>query len=380
MLVFQKQNAVAYRIESMEVPNFTAQKSKAQRAMLLGCLVLVALAVCPIYIYAANDEILQIFSSEAFQGSMEVVNSMSLLGKIMNFIISIFCLIGLLLVMYSRMITLLYLSSRNVWDEVASVKTHMTGSFFGFKDFGKYVFNESGGGLDSFVSFFYGLLPNVKKYSDYNDKIKASLKLDDSDTALDYILKVGPSTIMVMFFLTLGFSGLLSEAYGKIVSVMVRFADNVISVNFEGYVDKLFDLGSAPDFSLSNDGTTKGKTLGKVAKSVYSYAASAANVEDTSARASLSAAAEDLISNRLTEASVTAAINAGNGGGNFAINSDSDWGSVKAVVSRKTTATAAESTIVISIQELIPSYEGEVYFHIALSSNGSGKNYFQTTE
>ena len=145
MLVFQKQNAVAYRIESMEVPNFTAQKSKAQRAMLLGCLVLVALAVCPIYIYAANDEILQIFSSEAFQGSMEVVNSMSLLGKIMNFIISIFCLIGLLLVMYSRMITLLYLSSRNVWDEVASVKTHMTGSFFGFKDFGKYVFNESGG-------------------------------------------------------------------------------------------------------------------------------------------------------------------------------------------------------------------------------------------
>lgn len=374
MLGLQKrQVALAYQMNAIEIPSvdFGRQRQFAKNAMLLTLIAIAIVAVVPLGIYAADDEILTVFSSKAFQGSMEVVQSMNFLGKIMNFIISVFCLIGLFLVMYSRIVTLLYLSSRNVWDRVNEVKTHMNGSFFGFPELGKYVWNgsDSGGGIDSFVSFFYGLLPNIKKSSDYDDSMKSNLKLEDTDNALDYILKVGPSTILIMFFLSIGFSGTLSQAYGKIVSAMVTVADNFIAINFDGYIDSLFKLGDAPSFTVGDDGTEQGSLTESVAKKIYAYTAAACGIEDTTARSNLAATCETIARNHVTAGTVSGLVG-------IDLADDSDWSRVKVSIKKSSGSQGSSTTDVISIQEIYPSYEGELYFHVTYSAGSESENYF----
>ena len=57
--------------------------------------------------YAAEAELTDLFNTDAFTGSWEVFSKFNWLGGIMNFIISAFCLLGLFLIVYQRMLTML---------------------------------------------------------------------------------------------------------------------------------------------------------------------------------------------------------------------------------------------------------------------------------
>ena len=323
----------------------------------------------PMLAHADGPDLTEIFTTKAFQGSWEVIYQYNWLGKIMNYIISFFSLLGLFLIMFSRTVTLLYLSSKNIWNNVDEVKNAMNGSFFGFPSLGKNVFNSNHGtGLDAFVSFFLGLLPNIKKYSDYGQNAGYG-NLSEDDNALNYILKTAPATIVLMFFLATGFSGTLSQAYGTVVSAMATFADNVVAINLDKYVDNLFKMGDNPTFVLGEDGTNQGKIQKTVAKAMYKEAIIASGATDKQSKAQLASSAEQIASNYITPANVGGKVG-------IAINSDADWDRVKVSVKTSASSTGTAQTQVISLQELLPNYQGESYLHVTFSVGTGGENYF----
>lgn len=336
------------------------------RVMFLSLFLLLAV---PVLVYAEGPDLTEIFTTKAFQGSWEVIYQFNWLGQIMNYIISFFCLLGLFLIMFSRMISLLYLSSKDLWNNVDEIKSAATGAWFGFPALGKNVFNSNhGGGVDSIVSFFLGLLPNVKNYSDYRNGGALS-NLSEDDNAFDYILKTAPATIVLIFFFAIGFSGTLSQAYGTIVSGMATFADNVVSINLDKYVDEFFKMGDNPTFVLGEDGTIQGKTQKSVAKALYKEAVVASGATDKQSKAQLAASAEQIATNYITPANV-------GGKAGIAINTDADWDRIKVSIKTSASSTGSAQTQVIPLQEILPNYQGQTYLHVSFSAGSGGENYF----
>lgn len=225
-----------------------------------------------ISVYAASGESLtDVFKTDAFTGSWEVFSKFNWLGKIMNFIISSFSLIGLFLVCYQRLISMLYLSSRTTFDAVHDIKkagkgTPILGIVGLFQD--NIVKTSNGVGFDSIVSFGLSLLPDVKEYSDFAED-RRQYNLNENDTITTYLLKVSFPTIMTIFFFTIGFSGVLFQGYATVVEAMAVVADNFVNSNLDEYVDKMINSGSAYQFGFADDGTNAGKFRQRIAKDVY---------------------------------------------------------------------------------------------------------------
>ena len=347
------------------------QLGKKEKMFIKGILLFVIfISMISITAYAEND-LTQVFSTKAFQGSWEVVNKFNWVGYILNFIISAFCLLGLFLIMYSRMITLLYLSSRNLWDNVYDMK-QKKGSFFGFPDMAKSVFNaEHGTGLDAFVGFFYGMLPNVKKYSDYNpEKMKGNLS--EEDNAMNYMLKMAPSTIILMFFFAIGFSGTLAKAYGTIVSAMATAADNLVAVNLSSYVDKLFASGKGYNFSLGQDGTQDGKVKAAIAKQMYRIAIGQFNILDEKGREEVGKRAEEFVQNSLSDATIAKLAGVKN-------IEDGGWKNLDYDVIYTTNANAGEHGVFVPMEKLVPGTgdKGGVQIIFRLDSAQNTPSYFK---
>lgn len=337
-----------------------------QRTMLIASFLCLTFSVI---VYAAAPNLTEIFTTKAFQGSWEVIYQFNWLGAIMNYIISFFCLLGLILIMFSRMISLLYLSSRNLWDNVHDIKEASKGPFLGFPAlFTNVVQSNYGSGLDAFISFFLGLLPDVRKYSDYNPETMSRNNLSEDDNALNYILKTSIPTIMLMFFFSTGFSGTLARSYGTVVSAMATFADNVVAQNLDQYVDELFQIGSTPESSLK-DGTAYGDFKYGVSKQVYSKCLEVTGVADQGTKDSLSSICEQTISSNITADAIGGKLG-------ITIKKDSDWKNIKANVTMTENPNGGNNTIVLPVSSILNGSNTNKYIHISFSKSGLEENYF----
>jgi hypothetical protein len=203
----------------------------------------------------------------------------------MNFIITIFSLIGLVLTLYQKFITLLYLSSKTLWDNVYEVKTQMTAGPLGMKSLmgvfgvgkdGGGVTSKSGGGLDAIITFLYGLLPNIKAYCDYNPAAieggEGGKNLKKEDGVAQYMMKTALPTICLIFFLTIGFSGTMAKAYGVVVDGMAVAADRAVEMNFAGWVSNIVGQQGGYDFQYTVTGTNGGAYTQRLANNIFNHA------------------------------------------------------------------------------------------------------------
>jgi hypothetical protein len=214
----------------------------------------------------------------AFSGSMEVINKWGWVGVGFNAIISIFSLFGLVLVIYQRLITMLYLSSRNVWDTVYEIKDVQSSSLVNFAGFGSILKNvgqgAGGTGTDVVIGFVLGLLPNVKRYSDYSPTRIGNIRsLREDDGMGSYMLKTLSMTVLTIFFFAIGFSGVLVRGYGMVVDGMAAAADSAVSVNLDDWVRKTISSNSSGQFSFTlDDGSGMGAKLNTLSISIYQQA------------------------------------------------------------------------------------------------------------
>lgn len=246
----------------------TLSKKKYSTVLYAFIIILLCLLLSPKHVFAA--ELTDLFDTVAFYGSMEVIKKFNWLGKLIQFIISSFSLLGLFLICYQRLITLLYLSGKNTFDNVYDIKEAGKGqAFFGMKPMiGKTWNAEYGTGLDAFVGFGLSLLPNVKAYSDYNPQ-NMTYNLKEEDTCTTYMLKVAIPTIMLIFFFAIGFNGTLWRAYGNVVDAMATAAENVVDVNLSVIVDRAMNSGSNYKFHFDDDKSEYGKLKQDAAEKAY---------------------------------------------------------------------------------------------------------------
>jgi hypothetical protein len=253
--------------------------------MVVGVISLVLLGSSHGLIHAEGESITDLFRTKSFQGSWEVINKFNWVGWLMNSIISIFCLIGLCMVFYQRLITLLYLSSRALFDNVWDMKNSAKGNkFFGFGAMGRDLYNGNRGvGFDVIIGFFYGLLPNVRAYSDYNPD-KMAYNLQDDDSVLTYMMKTAIPTVLLVFFFAIGYSGTLAKAYGVVVDALAAAADKAVDINFESYVNSVLSTGDSYKFTIGTNNTETGKLAERISRDIYGKVLSRMNILDTDSR------------------------------------------------------------------------------------------------
>lgn len=241
-------------------------KSKMNAVALTGLLLML-----PVNVYAGDDSLTSLFRSQAFSGSMETISKLNWVGWLLSGIISVFCLIGLFLTIFRIITSLMYLSGRNVFDKIHDIKSSNQGEFFGLKSLVSNTIHgngDTGSGVDTFVYFIFGLLPDVKMYSDFADG-KELKGVGPDTTATEYVLKVSIPTIMMIFFLSIGFSGVLWQMYGTVVDAMSVAAERVANTNLEASVKRLLNADSYYQFGFSSDGTKWGAKEEAIAKSIY---------------------------------------------------------------------------------------------------------------
>lgn len=234
-------------------------------------LALIAAVVLPeLSLADTNHKLTELFETTAFAGSWEVFSKFEWLGKALNFLISTFCLFGLVLVVVRFTLTILYKSNENIFDRVYELKQTGKGqSLGGIPSMFKEVMNGNyGTGADVLLGFGLSLCPNIKQYSDYNPE-KMAFNLKEEDTVTTYVLKMSLPTIMTIFFFSLGFNGTLWKAYGNVVDAMAVAAENVCDVKLAQVVDNAMNTSLYYSFNL-DDGTSFGSVLQTAAKKTYS--------------------------------------------------------------------------------------------------------------
>lgn len=247
------------------------------------CYGLVCLLVCNVFsklsLFAYADNFTDIFYTQSFRGSFEWLNKLDWIGQIMQAVISIFSVLGVSLVAIRIMTSILYLSSKGLWDEVSDLKE--SGGESDYFDFGlinmakSWAKGKAGTGLDAIIGAVLILLPNIKSYSDFGPK--AGGKFEEDISVSQYMLKIALPTVMIVFFCAMGFNGTMWKALAVTVDALGTMADKAVSVNYAGFIDDLVASGSGYKFTYDVGGTYQGKLEQSLAKDLYGRAISRAS-------------------------------------------------------------------------------------------------------
>ena len=171
---------LSYHIRKVSTLNVEVLELKKENRNTTIILELLLIALCTYFVLNSfhlvkADNLLDLFDSYAFRGSLKTIDKFNWVGKLMSYIISVFSMLGLFLICYQRLISLLYLAGRNTFDTVHEIKSSLSGGSgrdaFGIRSMFTNAMQgggQYGTGLDAIVGFLLSLLPDVKKYSDYN--------------------------------------------------------------------------------------------------------------------------------------------------------------------------------------------------------------------
>lgn len=245
-----------------------------ERAIVLALLAVLIIMLLPLQVFADSDEgrsLTDLFYTDSFSGNWEVFTKMNIVGKIMSYAISAFSLIGIFTVCMRLLLTMLYLSGKNFWDNVEEIKSQgKNNRFFGMGVMLQNTFTAKYGvGLDAFVSFALSLFPNIKAYSEYAEDNKHSGNFDSTDTITTYLLKSALPNMMVILAFTMGFNGVLWQAYGTVVNGVGVAAGAFVNERLDTIVTRALNTGSNYKFGYSADRTKYGDFKQSVAKSIY---------------------------------------------------------------------------------------------------------------
>lgn len=349
--------------------------------------------VYPQPVFASDEALTSIFTSPAFSGSMETISKLNWVGWLLSGIISVFCLVGLFLTVFRIMTSLMYLSGRNVFDKIHEIKTANTGNAFGLAALVKSTVsgsNGSGSGIDAIIYFVLGLFPDVRMYSDFAEGAEAKGMGPDT-TVTEYILRTSIPTIMMIFFLSIGFSGTLWQMFGTAVDAMAVAANKVANTSLEAQVNRLLNADSYYKFGFGDDGSKWGSKQDEIAKSIYNKVLSASDgtIDGDTSLALGKAIGEEFTKGALTKEKIAKAC----GNAKYA-EDDYEAKNIKAsVIVNSIPGSYGDHDICISFNDLYNKIKGNTtsaskktpydrYIHVSVHRKSSAieKNYFSTSD
>lgn len=266
---------------------------------------LVLLVFVPTLSFASERPLTALANTAGFQGNWEVFSKFNFVGKLLSSIISISCLIGLFMMMVRMIMTILYLSNKNIFNRIHQIKSSSKGNnLFGMASIGREMWQGNlGSGFDAFIGFIFSLAPDVFEYSDYASDAM-SFNLSETDTVTQWALKVSLPYIMAIFFFSAGFNGTLFQAFATVSDAMMVAAERFVNTNLEQYVDRALNVGASYKFAYSAKGTEFGKFQQKVAKSLYAQAQRQCLDLSTESRYTIGGNVDKIIGTWLTEKAV----------------------------------------------------------------------------
>lgn len=263
------------------------------------------IASSTVYIGRA-DNFTDIFYTNSFRGAFTWIQKLDWVGLVVQCVISCFSLFGVALMTIRIMTSMLYLSSKGLWEEVHDLK--QSGGEGDLFDFGlvnmakSWAKGKAGTGLDAVMGAVLILLPDVKKYSDFGEK--ASGDFDSNMSISQYMLKIALPTIMTVFFFAMGFNGTLFQALAVTVDAMGTAADKAISVNYAGFVEDLVNSGTGYQFYFNASGTNLGRYQQNIAKDIYGRLVSEIHGADAEQLYALGHNVEIWVANNITTANL----------------------------------------------------------------------------
>lgn len=274
---------LSYHIRKVSTLNVEVLELKKENRNTTIILELLLIALCTYSVLcsfhlAKADNLLDLFDSYAFRGSLKTIDKFNWVGKLMSYIISVFSMLGLFLICYQRLISLLYLAGRNTFDTVHEIKSSLSGGSgrdaFGIRSMFTNAMQgggQYGTGLDAIVGFLLSLLPDVKKYSDYNPE-RMAYNVQEEDSCTTYMLKTAIPTIMLIFFFAMGYNGTLWQGFGVIVDAMGTAAEQLVATDLNSIVSTAMNTGKAYKFSWDASGSDYGNFMQDMVKAVYKQA------------------------------------------------------------------------------------------------------------
>ena len=241
---------LSYHIRKVSTLNVEVLELKKENRNTTIILELLLIALCTYFVLnsfhlAKADNLLDLFDSYAFRGSLKTIDKFNWVGKLMSYIISVFSMLGLFLICYQRLISLLYLAGRNTFDTVHEIKSSLSGGSgrdaFGIRSMFTNAMQgggQYGTGLDAIVGFLLSLLPDVKKYSDYNPE-RMAYNVQEEDSCTTY---------------------------------MGTAAEQLVATDLNSIVSTAMNTGKAYKFSWDASGSDYGDFMQDMVKAVYKQA------------------------------------------------------------------------------------------------------------
>lgn len=215
----------------------------------------------------------QIYNTEGMWGSWELLKKFTLIGYVVQFFLTVYGFLSLVSALLRVSTTIFYLSNRRKFDEIDRVQEEGLSNAF-----------KSASGFNKLIVVIYCLLPNIKQQSDADS---AQFNLSEDDSIMTYIMKSAPSTIAIIVFSSMAFTGLLFQIYANISNGFLAVAEQARDLPIAKAVTDFFESGKDYGFTLNNVDTPDGQQLYRVARTMYADVISRLNMGDATGKANI---------------------------------------------------------------------------------------------
>ena len=241
-----------------------------------------------------------IFNMEAFIGNTKWFEKWNFVGQIIQGGISIGGFVAAVVVAGQLLITVIYFSSPNLWDNVYEIKQSKKGLisytasiFPTSRD--KLVGNISNGS-DIIIDYLILCAPNIKKYSANAN--------DEYESAGTWFMSTFFKHVILLLTISMMLNGSFMKLYTVVVDGLGVVAERYVEVDSKAMVNKLLNTGSNYEFTLGATGKGIDYVQGELATKIYREIIKTSNSVDTDSKYTIGSQIEKYVKSNFTEKSM----------------------------------------------------------------------------
>lgn len=264
---------------------------------------LLLFSVFSLHSYADSiNGVSDIFNMEAFVGNTKWFEKWNFVGQIIQGGISIGGFVAAVVVAAQMLITVIYFSSPNLWDNVNEIKQSKKGLisytasiFPSSKD--KLMGNLSNGS-DIIIDYLILCAPNVKRYSENAD--------DEYESMGTWFMSTFFKKVILLLTISMMLNGSFMKLYMVVVDGLGVVAERFVETDSEAIVNRLLNTGANYEFTLGATGKGVDSVQGDLCTKIYKEIIKSSENVDTDSKYTIGTAIEKYVKNQFTEKAMRA--------------------------------------------------------------------------
>lgn len=264
---------------------------------------LLLFSVFSLHSYADSiNGVSDIFNMEAFVGNTKWFEKWNFVGQIIQGGISIGGFVAAVVVAAQMLITVIYFSSPNLWDQVNEIKVvkqkkgiiSYTASIFPTNK--EKFFGNMSNGSDIILDYLILMCPNVKRYSENAD--------DEYESMGTWFMSTFFKKVILLLTISMMLNGSFMKLYMVVVDGLGVAAERFVETDSEAIVNKMLNTGANYDFTLGTTGKGVDSVQGDLCTKIYKEIIKTSNNVDTDSKYTIGTEIEKYVKNNFTEKSM----------------------------------------------------------------------------